>query len=415
MFCGKCGNKNEGDKKFCGACGAPVGQVAVAQKSAGGEVAIGPIKINASDEDNAILSVSGKNISAKFIFKLSAVLLTIAFFMPMFSIQIRMFGVTAGETMNGWTTAFGADGAGTFIAIFLLLMPISIFVLFQFKSQLEAKFAFFKGKQFTLASIGFVLGLILLFIVRSSVNSTFRGNISVSAGFVLSFLFYLIAGAIAVGCYLSASGKNIKIGASGNKASANVEAASADGTPVAGITAQASVPKPVVPFAPLPIQISAIFMGVSVVLLVAFFLNWVVVDLGCDLFGIGGLIPGFEMPSMIFTFSGFNLAFGSDEIHAMSRVVPLLFIPIVLLALFPLQKTLKLNSKVLFVVSTAAYILGIVLLVLTWVEISDEFFGDENMGIGFIITAVVYLLGVIASILFLVKSKSSQASGGVAQ
>jgi hypothetical protein len=222
VFCGKCGNKNEAEMKFCGSCGASIGRIEAEKKAASfvsaKEIVIGPVRVNAPDESNAVITVAGKTLKVSLIFKVASVLLAISFFLPFFSVQLRMFGITAEQSMNGSTAMLGYEGTdGSFMAFFLLLIPIAIFILFHFTKQLEEKLAFIKGKMYLFSTGGFGLGFIVLFLVRNSVTSTFRGNIANSVGFWLTLSLYLIAGAVSVGCLLSAKGVNIRVGAGGNK------------------------------------------------------------------------------------------------------------------------------------------------------------------------------------------------------
>jgi len=398
MFCGKCGNKNEEGMKFCGSCGAPVGETTATPKSMNAkEIVVGFVKLNASDEDNAIVTVADKVIKANFIFKVASVLLVVAFFLPMFSIQVRMLGISAGQSINGWTAAFGLEGAGgSFMAIFLLLIPIAIFVLFQFKTQLETKIAFVKGKLFTLSTVGFCLGFVVLLFVRSSANSIWRGNIGNSAGFWLTLLFYLIAGVVSVGCLLSARGANIKIGAS-----------SASSQPV-------KTPAIV----GLPIQMMAIPMGASVLLLIAFFLNWITIDIS-DVFGIGSIfgglgidMPGLDIPNI--TMSGWNTISGNAEegFEAMGISWGFLLIPIAQLALYGLQKVIILDNMKLLIISAVLFVVGIILLPVFAFQIEDAYNGMGSLGLGFIISAIVYLLAALATGFFFIQSRKKQTTGG---
>ena len=409
MFCGQCGNKNEVGTKFCGKCGAVVetpGGASPIDVIPGGDkplgtVEVGPIKIVATDKDTGAISIAGKTFSTNFFFKLMGLLLAIAFFLPMFSIQVRIFGMSAGSSFNGWGAAFGEGSS--IIAIFLLLLPVAVFVMFQFKKQLDINVSFIKGRRFTLAIATFALGFILLLALRNSLGNNFGGNIGVSAGFVISVILYLLSGVIALGCFLSAKGSSIKM----------AQTASVAVKPT-NVTASApeKAPKPVTPYTPLPMAFKGAFVGLSVLLLVSFFLNWVSMDFGgsaaSGIFSALGVAV--DVPTVGFT--GFNIAFGYgdrwDGIEGMGVAIPLLIIPILIIGFALLQDILKLKSKMLLVLLTLTYILGIVLMGVVFYELMDEFHPImESIAVGFILSGVLYVLGVIAAVLCFVKLKNN--------
>jgi hypothetical protein len=386
-----------------------------------GMIEIGPVMLNATDEDKAYINAFGKTIMANFIFKIASLILTVAFFMPFFSIQIRMFGVSAGQSMNGWTTLVGLEGAsGSFMAIFLLLIPIAIFVLFQFKGQLMQKFPFIKGKLFTFSTGGFVLGFIVLFIVRSSVSGTFRGMAGGAFGFWLSLFVYLIAGIVSIGCFLSARKLDIRLGKAGGQ-SARVSPSIATGgssssaTHTAAPSIQKSTPKPSTPDKPLAMPINLIFVGFSVVLLIIFFaLTWVEFDMGGGIFGgIPGLgaIPGMEAltQALTLTYNGWEAAFGHEGDDGLIVAVFFLLIPIALAALFMAGNFLKMGALKVLSVSTGVCVLGIILLIVFAIQ-QEDLFGFESLSIGYFVSVVIYVLTAIASVVFLVISKKKNAT-----
>jgi len=205
MFCGKCGNKNEADMKFCGKCGAQLGQGAA--PSSGGEPlgtgALGVLdiggllKLDASDEDNATVTAAGVTIKAGLIFKIIPALLFVALLLPFFSFGVRIMGMTMADTMNGFTAIIGPEGvSGNFFAVFLLIIPILIFVMYQFNNALK----FVTGKLFVFSTALCGLGFIMLFIVRSSLNSSFQpGFASGAAGFTISVILYILATIVSAG------------------------------------------------------------------------------------------------------------------------------------------------------------------------------------------------------------------------
>lgn len=414
MFCGKCGNKNEANMKFCGSCGAPIGGSAPDKKTVSfigaKEIVIGPIKLNAPDENNATISIANKTLKASLIFKVASVLLAIAFFMPFFSIQIRLFGITAGQSMNGWTTTFGYEGAsGSFMAILLLLIPVVIFVLFHFTKQLEEKIAFIKGKLFLLSTGGFALGFIVLFLVRSSVNNTFQGNIGNAAGFWLTLIFYLVAGAVSAGCLLSAKGVDLKIGANESKTNTSGAVTINSDATTGSVPIQTAAPKQYAPAKiGLPIYVMATSMGASVLMIVAFFLNWIKIEIG-DIFGgmFGGLLPAMDFPDI--TMNGWNMLSGNyeEELAGIGITIFFILIPIAQLALFALQKTIKLDNVKLLLISTALFAIGVIMIPIFISQLNAQYYDIEYLSVGFYMSAALFVLSLLASIFFLVLEKKA--------
>ena len=215
MFCGKCGNKNEPGTKFCGSCGAPVGGEATVDAPVGtGYVAplysgakrldVGPFAFDVSDENNSTLTAFGLSCKASLLFVVSSALLVTFFFIPFFSFSLRFsfFGMSfsESESINGWSTAFGQGGAGgSFFAIFLLLIPLVLIAVFQFKKQLEVYIKIITGNLFIISSGGIALCLLFMFIVRLGLGSVSMGMLRASAGFWLSLIIHLIMGTVSAG------------------------------------------------------------------------------------------------------------------------------------------------------------------------------------------------------------------------
>lgn len=187
MFCGNCGTKNEGGTKFCGSCGTqmeqaiPVAESTVPATGTDGVLDFGKVKLDASNEGSAAISIGGATIKADLIFKIIASLLFVALLLPFYS--IRAWGFS--ESVNGFTAI--SDGA--VLVVFLWLIPIAIFILFQLKTALT----FVTGKLFVFSTILYILGFIMLFIVLARLNSLTFGMGGASAGFVLSTILYAIA------------------------------------------------------------------------------------------------------------------------------------------------------------------------------------------------------------------------------
>jgi hypothetical protein len=201
MFCVNCGNKNENSVKFCTSCGAPVREgvthVSPSKPKGSGNIAFGPIKINANGENKTIINVFGKTIVADTFFMLASALLVVAFFMPFFSIS----SLFAKQSISGWNIASeNSDDSST--AILLFLIPIAIFVLFKFKPQLETRFNFVKENAFKLSTLGFVLGLIVLHFLRIIIGD------DTATGFTLSLITYIVASVVSFLCFLSKKKSN---------------------------------------------------------------------------------------------------------------------------------------------------------------------------------------------------------------
>ena len=230
MFCEKCGTKNEAGVEFCGGCGAPVNQSAPAApveqapapqpvpqaapqpqpvQPGAGEFVAGGIKFSAANEDSATFALGGTVLQAGLIFKVLAVALLVMMFLPFFSVGVSMGGfmgltpdLTMTETVNGLDIAFSEGG--TALAIFLFLIPIALFALYQFKASLQ----FATGKLFMFSTGLCVLGILMLFLVWTSIP-TFGGmiEIGVSAGWIISLILYVVAGAASFGLMTAAKKK----------------------------------------------------------------------------------------------------------------------------------------------------------------------------------------------------------------
>ena len=207
MFCSKCGTKNEAIMNFCGSCGGALGQQSAPPMNPTGAMpSAGSMKFEAVPEDTASIIVAGISIKAGVIFRIVSVLLLIMYFVPFFTIDVRLFGVRISESFNGWNTTFGIDGqGGTFVGIFPLLIPIALFLLFQFNSS----FKFAAGKLFFASTILLALGILALIIIGIIIGDAFQGHANASAGLVISYIFYILAGAISVGFLLATKKKQV--------------------------------------------------------------------------------------------------------------------------------------------------------------------------------------------------------------
>jgi len=222
MVCRKCGNKIEDDMRFCGLCGSPAPEPPKKEKIktiSGGELKIGSFaKFSAVDRDKPMLTIADKSLNAIWVFKGMALLLLASFFSPFYSIGINNVSlysiVPFGErvhllTANGFRITVGWDYAsGTFAGLFMFLVPIAIFALFQFRKELERITAVVRGMLYMAAAVLSVLGLVLMFVARDRLSDPHYAFISVrpSVGFFISFVLYLVVAAVSV-CFVVAERK----------------------------------------------------------------------------------------------------------------------------------------------------------------------------------------------------------------
>ncbi|MCL1867103.1 MAG: hypothetical protein FWF82_06815 [Oscillospiraceae bacterium] len=173
---------------------------------------IGPVNVNAIYEDHATISVAGKSFRLAGIFKIAAfVLLGIFLVLPMYTKMYHsspisfsgLYVITGKQITSGIVTNFNP------VAILLLLIPVALFLLFQFKENLE----FVQDKLFIFSAgicgLGFLI-LIVIAIMASGQNvfpmaggEVVLSGATLSAGFVLSMITYLLFGGISALCILS--------------------------------------------------------------------------------------------------------------------------------------------------------------------------------------------------------------------
>ncbi|MCL2287049.1 MAG: zinc ribbon domain-containing protein [Firmicutes bacterium] len=210
MFCGKCGNKNEEGMRFCGVCGSPTAThssgdtVKTVDKS---ELDLGGFaKFDATNENTASVTVAGLLLDASLVFRGLAVLIFIAFILPLYSVGITLLGTRIASSVGGFSLAFGGrDANGTFWGVVLFLIPIVMFLLFQFWKEIKKSVAPLAEKLFMIEACLCVLGLIALFAARNSLDVSLV-SVRPSVGFVLSLILYLIALAVSV-CFVAAAKK----------------------------------------------------------------------------------------------------------------------------------------------------------------------------------------------------------------
>jgi len=234
MFCGECGVKNDEGVKFCGSCGSElVGATQIQEppnQPSGGmdfekiKDSVKAIKVDdvknmfvVPNEDSAKISIAGIEVKADLVFKVLSGLLFVTLLLPFFSVSVGMRGVGRGYresfTVNGFR-AISLGSYGSIFAIFLIIIPIAMFVLFQFKGEIAKQVAAVKGKLFTIAAgvsaFGFLMTIITMLRISASAYSTiglftlvYETRARGSVGFVISLLLYAIATAVAVGFVLA--------------------------------------------------------------------------------------------------------------------------------------------------------------------------------------------------------------------
>ena len=218
MVCRKCGNKIENGMRFCGLCGSPAPELPKNEKVKAaheGQLEIGGFaKLSTANKDKPTIMIAGMTLNAIWMFKGMALLLLVSFFLPFYSIGNNFSIIAFGErvhllTANGFRITVGWDYAsGTFAGLFMFLVPIAIFALFQFRKELERITAVVKGMLYMAAAVLSVLGLVLMFVARDRLSDPHYAFISVrpSVGFFISFVLYLVVAAVSV-CFVVAERK----------------------------------------------------------------------------------------------------------------------------------------------------------------------------------------------------------------
>lgn len=225
MICSKCGNHCDEGVAFCGTCGASFGSARrnpgtggrpPGDSKNGGVIEVGPIKLDATNEDNSKITLGTTVIDAKLIFVAISGLLAFMFFMPLFRAPITMTPT--------FMVFFGRAGARmSFVAIFILLIPVLVGLLFWFKNQIQTQIAFVKNNLYIIAASGFFLSFIMLLITRSSVRSIYGPWGGVTFFFWLLVLGYLAIIAFTVLFVMSSKGVGFKLGSEPNRAGPPVQ------------------------------------------------------------------------------------------------------------------------------------------------------------------------------------------------
>jgi hypothetical protein len=146
-FCSECGTSMPDNAAFCPNCGAVSGQPI---PSASG----GSSSVSGAGGRATAGGAAGKNAKIGTIIKVIALVLCVLFFLPLVTVSCA----GAVESFSGLDSAIGKEYvSGNFLAILMLLIPVALFVIFQFKK----KRTFIQGKVFVLSTVLSVVGLVI--------------------------------------------------------------------------------------------------------------------------------------------------------------------------------------------------------------------------------------------------------------
>jgi len=196
--------------KFCSKCGNAIPEGSFSCPNCSPSQVSKPIGFAAENEDGAMVVILGNQVKALTVIKIIAVALAILFFLPLFSVSCEGMQIS----FSGWDSAFGKTVAawgmgaerigGNIMAIFLLLIPIALFVAVQFKEN----FSFLQGKLFN-ATLGLsvmgIIGFIALNISVGAEATIFRVNFTF--WYYLSIILYILSGILSFGCMNSLKNK----------------------------------------------------------------------------------------------------------------------------------------------------------------------------------------------------------------
>ena len=208
-YCGECGKKNEANKNFCVYCGEKL-----EAKDAGFNVrkrGNDTSHPNIMNEGITHISIIGNKVKIMTIIKILAILLCLLFFFPFYSFNVRdswtwnimKYNVSGFEAAFGKNlVAYGERMKGNIFAVLPLLNSLALFAIFQFGKNL----AFTPKKLYIISTVLSILGVIELLIFTSIANN-FLADSTMTPDYVLayylSFVFYILAGLISIGCISS--------------------------------------------------------------------------------------------------------------------------------------------------------------------------------------------------------------------
>jgi len=139
------------------------------------------------DEDNATVTIAGKQLNAGTIIKFAALAICVCFFLPF---------TVFSEGVETITASMVNDVSENILAILWLLMPAAIFIAFQFKKNLT----FLTGKIFLISLILSIINIIIYgFAYYGSVLEANELNRIYNGTIRISFTFWYWLGLI---CYV---------------------------------------------------------------------------------------------------------------------------------------------------------------------------------------------------------------------
>lgn len=201
-FCSHCGQKAvpggaDGDKKFSDMSIGEIGKRSVD--------AVKKLPFDASQQDEAIVAVAGKSLKLSLVIRGVALFLCALFFFPLFSVScsgttINFNGIdsTIGKNVSAMGSSDRIDG--NLLSIFLLLIPLALFLAFQLKKWLP----FIRGKLFLTSASLSVAGIIAFGLFSAAVRKRAEENYAAarfSGAYYFSIVLYVLLAAVSVLCF----------------------------------------------------------------------------------------------------------------------------------------------------------------------------------------------------------------------
>ena len=195
-FCVQCGYEFSDDNAYCPNCdNEPLHQPQRHYTKAGGH-------LNYNDEDAVSIEVGGTKLKVSKIIKGIALCLMLFFFLPLFVVgcqgmQVEFSGWNATVGQSMYIMGMRERINGNIMAGFLFLIPLALFVIFQFKKKLH----FVNGKLFLFSTGLSALGLLGFYILHNRVNSFAEQNMVMAQftfWYYFSIILYIVSGIISV-------------------------------------------------------------------------------------------------------------------------------------------------------------------------------------------------------------------------
>lgn len=217
MFCKFCGVEIADDSKVCSSCGKPLEDPNVLKDTLT-SVNTAINKANTAFEgttaDDLAFKVNDKSVKLATVIKSIALLISILFFFPMFTVSCSSEKVSFSglNALTGLKKVKGEklDFNGNFFALFVLLIPVLLIVFFYVKDKIKQA----QNRTFMIsagiATVGFIYQLIFKAAVNSSVNKQTEGfgTTKFTFGYHFMNILYIILIAISVIGMLKAEKKS---------------------------------------------------------------------------------------------------------------------------------------------------------------------------------------------------------------